>query len=143
MWCKARPSVVSRRLRVIRAVYTFAARSRRSLFFLSLAVVVSHAGQAAAAAAVVPFAMIDESTSIMVVFGDEQRRGDASLLVRSPLHYSKSVVTNVLYFLLSIYFYLDLQGGMFFSWNGREGVLFSSCQSDNTMGVYYGGMDSN
>lgn len=37
------------------------------------------------------------------------------LLVRSPLHYSKSVVVNVLYFLLSVYFYLDLQGGMFFS----------------------------
>lgn len=41
-------------------------------------------------------------------------RRDA-LLVRSPAHYSNSVVTNVLYFLLSVYFYLDLQGGMFFS----------------------------
>lgn len=53
---------------------------------------------------------VDESLPIMAA--DQRTDGP---LVRSPLHYSKSVVTNVLYFLLSVYFYLDLQGGMFFS----------------------------
>lgn len=52
----------------------------------------------------------DESFPIIIT-----DQPDSLLIVRSPLHYSKSVVTNVLYFLLSVYFYLDLQGGMFFS----------------------------
>jgi hypothetical protein len=52
----------------------------------------------------------DESFPIMIT-----DQPDSLLVVQSPLHYSKSVITNVLYFLLSVYFYLDLQGGMFFS----------------------------
>lgn len=69
----------------------------------------------------VPPTTVDESLSVTIDGGSELLRpvdddGGGLLLVRSsPIRYSNSVVTNVLYFLLSVYFYLDLQGGMFFS----------------------------
>lgn len=68
----------------------------------------------------VPPTTVDESLSVTIDGGSELLRpvdgdGDLLLVRSSPIRYSNSVVTNVLYFLLSVYFYLDLQGGMFFS----------------------------